>query len=1134
MKKKWLYPVWRFFSFRSGKTFRIMKISVFLFLTGIISIYAGNSYSQTTRLSLDLRETTVGEVLTNIENQSEFYFLYSNKLVDVNRKVSLRAKNKPVSNILDHLFADTDIRYVVFDRQIILSPEEMLKKTIEQQNAPPQEIVVTGKVTGEDGNSLPGVNIVIKGTITGTITDVDGNYSIEVEGPDATLVFSFIGYRSQEVEISGRALINITLAGEAFGLEEVIAVGYGFKKKVNLTGSVTAVNSDVLEKIPPFGSTTNALAGRLPGLISKQTSGSPGRDAASLTIRGFGNALIIVDGVESNFNNINSNEIESISVLKDASAAIYGARAGNGVILVTTKRGTEGKPVITLNSSYSLQNITNFPKPMSAGQYAEYDRESKIHRGLSESQMQFTQEEMELFYAGTDPNYPNTDWYDVLVRSSAPMEQHNLSIRGGSDRLKYFGLFGFMNQETFWKNNGGDFQRYNIRANVDAKITDNLSMQLNVSNINEYRKFPASAGGDDYNFFRGFWQTWPIHPSSLPDPTKIPYTGDFNSLISTNREISGFSDDDFQNIKIGASINYDFPFLKGLSAKLFINYDQDYQNVKTMGTPVDTYSYDHDSGIYTLMGQKTKGSLSHRDSRSRMITNQFSFNYDREFAEKHTVSFMALYESIDYNNEYITASRINFLTNSIPYLFAGSVDNQSANGSASEMGRKSYIGRLNYSFKNKYLFEATMRADASAKFPSEKRWGYFPSLSAGWRISEESFMKDNIVWLSNLKLRGGVSNTGYDNVGNFAYLSGYQLGGKYIIGTDILDGLVSTGLANPNLTWEKVSIFNLGFDFSLFKSKLYGEFDVFYRKLTGIPATRLLSLPSTFGASLPPENLNSSNDRGFEALIGTRGSKGDFSWDISGNVSWSRAKWDHYEEVDYSDDSEMARVYQISGQWTDRVMGYKTDGLYTSQEEIDGMTFDQDQLGNTTIKPGDIKYIDVNKDGVLDWKDKVNIGNGSLPHWMVGLSTNLNYKNFDLFLLFQGSGGNYVSVILPWCEQLFIERWTEENNNPNALFPRSGSLAQGGGGSDFYLKKEDYIRLKTLNFGYNLPKNLLKFAKINSLRIFFAGTNLFTLDRLKKYGLDPEAPSTAGKYYANNAFFYPQQRTFTFGLTLTL
>ncbi len=1110
------------------KIIRKMKLTLLIVLLSAFQIFANSVYSQNTRFTLTKENATIENVLNTIENQSEFYFLYNGKLVDVTQEVSIKVENQNLEQTLNKLFMHTNIIYKVFDRQVVLSPSEGIDNNQQQKS-------ISGKVTDSSGAPLPGVSVVVKGTTTGVITDMDGKYTLVKVPENATLQFSFVGMKTQELKMIGKTTINVALSEETVGIEEVVAVGYGVQKKVNLTGSVASINSNVLKNIPSIGSTTNALAGRMPGLISTQASGAPGVDAASLSIRGFGSALVIVDGIESSFNNIDPNEIESISILKDASAAIYGARAGNGVILVNTKRGKDGKPTITLNSSYTLQSITNYPEQLTSAQYVEYDRESRSHLGALQ---RYTQLDLDKYLAGNDPDYPNTDWQKVLMRTVAPMQQHNLSVSGGSDKIKYFGLIGFLDQETIWKKNGGDFQRYNIRSNIDAKITEDLSLQLDFSNINEIRKFPARDGGNaNGGEWHDLWLSLPIYPSSLPDPSKLVYAADGlgGAINSTNRAILGFADNDAQNIKAGTALKYEFPFIKGLSAKLYINYLQNYNNAKTMNKPGNFYIYNYANDTYTLKATwNPEANLTQTSSRNRTITNQFSFNYDRIFAKDHTISALALYESIGYSDEYITASRYHFLTPAIEYLFAGSVKDQYAYGSASEMGRKSYIGRLNYSYKNKYLFEATLRADASAKFPSEKRWGYFPSISGGWKISEERFVKENIEWIENLKLRGSIGNAGYDNVSNFAYLSGYQFGSNYFFGTDITNGLKSTGLANPDLTWEKISTYNLGLDFSIYKSKLYGEFDVFYRDLSGIPATRLLSLPSTFGASLPPENLNSSNDRGFETQIGTKGSKGDLFWDISGNISWSRAKWGHYEEPDYSPDPEMASVYQISGKWTDRAIGYKTNGVYSSQAEIDAMTFDQDGLGNKTINLGDIKYIDINKDGKLDWKDKTDLGKGTTPHWMFGLSINLKYKNFDFSTLFQGAAGNNISIpglndVPNLSKQMFNDRWVEETNNPHATYPRSGSIAQGGGFSDFYLKKAGYIRLKTLNLGYNLPVNLLKYAKLNNLRIYFAGTNLLTIDRLKKYGFDPEAPLQVDTYK-----YYPQQRTFTFGINLTL
>ena len=514
-----------------------------------------------------------------------------------------------------------------------------------------------------------------------------------------------------------------------------------------------------------------------------------------------------------------------------------------------------------------------------------------------------------------------------------------------------------------------------------------------------------------------------------------------------------------------------------------------------------------------------------------MLTRQFSVNYDNTFAEDHSLSVLALYEAIDYSGNWMSASREDLLTPSIEELFVGNTETMKNDGASSEMGRKSFVGRFNYSYKNKYLLETTLRADASAKFAPGHRWGVFPSASVGWRISEESFMLNTKSVVDDLKIRASYGRSGNDAVGNFQYLSGYKLNGYYLLGDKSMLGIATTGLANPNLTWEKFEIWNLGLNYSFLSRLIYGEGDVFYRKRTGIPATRTMSMSPTFGATFPQENINSLNDRGFEFMVGSSKSFKNFSYDISGNISWSRAKWDHYEEQIYTD-PDQKRINQKSGQWVDRQFGYISDGLFTSQEEIDNLDFDQDNKQNTSLRPGDIRYVDVNGDKVLDWKDQVEIGKGTMPHWMYGLNVNLKYKDFDLAALFQGAFGysSYISLwhnTLTYPQELFDLRWSENNNVADALYPRLGGAATNGHMSDYFYKKAGYLRLKSFALGYNLPKELCTKLLIQQCRVYFAGTNLFTLDKLSKYHIDPEAPSGQG------GFYYPQQKTLSVGINLS-
>ena len=1093
-------------------------IMVLICFIGLLSSF-GKSYSQNTKLSIEFKNSSIENVLNYIESCTEYSFMYDNKKIDISHEVNINVKNQTIESIIDQLF-ENGVNYQMIGKHIIITPKESQLSTSTQQSHS-----IFGKVTDSSGASLPGVSVVIKGTTNGTITDADGKYTLSNVPGNATLQFSFVGMKTQEISASGKTTINVVLAEITVGIEEVVAVGYGTQKKGNLTGSISNVKSEKLT-IAPIASTTNALGGQLPGLVAKQTSGEPGADAASLSIRGFGGALVIVDGIESSLNNLDANQIESVSILKDGAASIYGARAGNGVILVTTKRGSNQKPTFTVNSSLTYQGITKMLKPGSSGQQTEMQREAWIQAGNSESTAPWSADAVQKFYEGTDPLYPNTDWYHELIRDWSPQQQHNISVRGGSEKIKYYGFIGYMDQETIFKKNGGNYQRYNLQSNIDAKITDDLSLQLDIASYVDDNLTNARGMHVGGNIWQDYWYTRPWYPAHLPDSNKVPYAdgaGTGGLHVTSNMAIGGYTKSISQDFKGTVSLTYNIKAIKGLSAKAFANYDKSYDTYKLFQRPVNLWKYDPTSQIYTLAATYgTKASLNQSASNASVFTQQYSLSYDNTFKDHH-ITALALYESIDYKGDTLYASRINFLTSAIDQMFAGSTTGMSNGGSATEMGRKSYVGRLNYSYKNKYLLETIFRADASAKFSSSKRWGYFPSVSLGWVISQEEFMKQ-YGNLDNLKLRASYGQSGNDAVGNFQYLSGYAYGATYLLGSDPQQGLVSTGLANPNLTWERMKISNLGIDFSFLNRKLYGEADAFYRERSGIPVTRNATLPSTFGASLPSENLNSLNDRGFEFNLGTAGKIAEVSYDVSGNISWSRSKWDHYEESDYTDPDQL-RIYKKSGKWTDLTFGYLSDRLFTSQSEIDQLKFDEDLKGNKSLRPGDIRYKDVNNDGILNWKDQVDIGKGTTPHWMVGFNTNFKYRNFDLSALFQGAFGyyTYIKNLSSMLSTLtYNSRWTTDNNDPNAIVPRLGGNAVNSYLSDYYYKKSGYLRLKSASFGYNLPKSLLDRISFSQVRFYVSGTNLLTYNRLNKYGQDPEAPNTG--------WYYPQQRTISFGV----
>jgi len=1074
------------------------------------------------------------KIFSVIKKQSGYVFFYTYSSLQAAKPITIHVKNASLQEVLDICFQDQPLSYRILGKTIVVEP-----KGVRKGDSPPPAIPafkanidVTGKITdGATGNPLAGATVKVKGFRQSTTTDENGIFTMQVPDSATTLVISYVGYETTEAPISGAGPLKLTLKQKETKAEEVIVIGYGTQKRGNLTGSVSSVKSEDITGAP-VASTANTLAGRLPGLISLQSGGQPGSDQAGLAIRGFGQALWIVDGVESDFNNIDPNQIESVSILKDGSASIYGSRAGNGVILVTTKRGKDQKPVVALNSSYTLQGITSMTRPTSSGQYAEMQNEKFLNQGLTAP---YTADQIKKYYDGTDPQYPNTNWFKETIRDWSPQQQHNFSVRGGNDRIKYYGFIGYLDQESVWRSNGGKYSRYNLQSNIDAKITDNLSIQLNISSVIETRKFPwrtQSAGAN--SLWQDLWNSLPIYPATLPDPKKNSYAngqGVGSIKLISDYNIAGYDKNNNNNSKATFIANYRIHAIQGLSAKAFINYEQNYRDDKNFTKPYDFYTYDASTQKYALAGALgTQARDIMQNNEFRNITGQLSLNYDRTFGGGHHLTALALYEVIDYSTNYILAGRDNFLTPAVEQLFAGAVQTSQATGYATEMGRASYVGRINYSYKDKYLLETTLRADASAKFPSQKRWGYFPGVSLGWRINQESFMR-NVAAIDELKIRASYGSSGLDNVGNFQYLSGYQFDGQWLIGANTQVGLVSTGLANPNLTWETIKIYNLGTDLSLWRRKLFGGVDVFYRELSGIPATRVLSLPNTFGASLPQENLNSQNNRGFELTLGTSGSIRDLKYEISGNISWSRAKWDHYEEQKYTDPDQI-RISQLSGKWVDVQYGYRSAGLFTSLDEISKLKFTY-PAGNSTLRPGDIKYVDVNGDGLLDWRDQTAIGKGTVPHWMVGTTMNLKYHQFDFAALFQGAFGYYNYIQLDhgninYTEVQYELRWSEKNNSANAFFPRLGGSTTNGFVSDHFYKKAGYIRLKSLSIGYNLSKDIIRKCNLQGLRIYFAGTNLLTFNKLKDFQVDPESPS------GNAAYYYPQLRTMTLGVNVSL
>lgn len=989
---------------------------------------------------------------------------------------------------------------------------------------------ITGSVTNQKNEPLVGVSILIQKTTKGTTTDASGMFKLRIaEGTETVLEVSLVGYQKQLIKVGKQTTFQIQLLTATGALDEVVVVGYGTQKKINITGSVTTVSAKKIENLP-VANISSAIVGRLPGLIAINRGGQPGEDAPIISIRGFENMLVIVDGVENDFNNIDPKEIDNISILKDASAAIYGARAGNGVLLVTTKRGKSGAPTISFSSFYGNQAPTRIAKQVDAPTYARMVNEAEIEGG---GQAKYTADEIEKFRNGTDPKYPNTNWYNQTFNKTAPIAQFNVNTSGGSEKINYFFSVGYLKQDGLLKTSDLGFKRFNLRSNIDVKINNSLSVSLDLSGRVEQRDQP---GGSVDQILGDLTFSQPIFAAHFPDPTKLAYSGHLSTqpLGRSNKDFSGYSNDNRRIFNASLTFKYDFAFVKGLSAKALFNSSMYYGYTKNFSKEFHIYNYDPVSGSYSDagLGQNSKTQLNESFGRATDLTSQVSLNYIKKVG-LHDIQALVLGEFIQNRSNNFKAHREGFLSTSIDQLFAGSAANQDNGGTAGQDGRIGYAGRLNYAYNSKYLVEATLRYDGSARYISSKRWSYFPGVSVGWRLSKEKFLT-NITAIDNLKLRASYGKAGNDYVGQFNYLTGYNFGGNNVFGDPgvINTGIVTRGLANPDLSWEKTTTNNIGLDGSLWKGLLSFELDWFYRKVTDVAGYRNRSLPTTVGATLPQENINSYDNRGFEIVLRHENTVNKVRYSLEGNLTYSRAKWIHYDEPTYADAVTKNRL-QLSGQWKNRFFGYEAAGLFQSQDEINKWPVVQDGNGNSTLKPGDIKYKDYNGDGVLDYKDQHVIGKGSTPDIFFGFNIGAQYKGFDISVLLQGAANfnAYFSGLVtdPFTNgnvpfKYLTDYWTPQNTG--AKYPR---LVYGGAynnkfTSTFWLQDAKYLRVKNVQLGYTIPKSVLSKMKISAVRIYVAAYNILTFDKVSPY--DPETGFSTG-------LFYPQQKSYNAGINIT-
>jgi TonB-linked SusC/RagA family outer membrane protein len=1000
-----------------------------------------------------------------------------------------------------------------------------------------QTFTVKGVVTSEDGEGLPGASVILKGTSTGTTTDVDGKYTLNLPDGSGTLVYTFIGFIAQEVAVGNRSQVDVKLAPNNKLLDEVVVVGYGTQKKATLTGSVSEVKgSDIVKSPQP--NLSNSLAGRFSGFVANNRGGEPGYDGSSYTIRGFASTgnndvLIVVDGIPGQvggMDRLDPNDIESISILKDASAAVYGSRAANGVILVTTKRGTTGKPVISYSFNQGFSSATRLPKMADAATFGTILNEIDYYNNPSGGMNQFySAEEIEKFRNGSDPiNYPNTDWQKVALKNVALQNQHNLSINGGTDNVKYYVSLGTIYQDALYKNSATKYKQYNFRSNIDANITKDFKVSLGLNGRQENRVFPASSAE---NTFRSIYRAYPTVIDRYPNGFYSTGVENANpAVLGTSMGGTNSNPASIFNGIVRAS--YNLPFVKGLSVDGFYSVDKSFNFTKNFGVPYTLYNYNKNTDAYSQVvtgGSAGKASLYQKQVNLTNITQNIRLNYLKSFGG-HNINTFVAYEQNKRNEITFDANRINFPTVVTPELSQGgaAATDKNNSGSSYNFTRKSFIGRFAYDFNEKYLAEVQARVDGSSIFPKGKQYGFFPSVSAGYRISEEDWFKNSVRFIDDLKFRASYGSLGNDNVGQFQFYNNYSFVNQYVTGNQVITpGIDLTKLANPNITWETSKKMDIGLN-AIFLKNFNIELIYFNQKRSDILASRNASIPNTSGivnphgsgALVPDENLGKVNNAGFEATLGYSHA-GNFRYNISGNITYAKSK------IIFRDEAPGALEYQReTGGPLYTYLLYKAIGIYRTQADLD--TYPHLQGAQL----GDLIFEDYNGDGKITADDKVRTEYGNVPLLTYGVTFNGGYKAFDIAVVLAGQG-MVSQYVLPESGQVgnFYSTWADNRwspSNPDGSFPRadtraSSSINGGLNQNDFWLNNASFIRLKNIEFGYTLPQTALSKIKISSLRVYASAFNLFTITGVKDY--DPEGSQGSGQ-------FYPQQRIMNLGVNI--
>ncbi|TDQ77932.1 SusC/RagA family TonB-linked outer membrane protein [Sphingobacterium yanglingense] len=1089
----------------------MVKLIATLIIAFAATTMASESIAQGT-VTFRFRDVKLKNLLNSIEEQTGISFIYNDDQLEGVRVSSIDVSNKEWTKVLIPI-----LKTELFQADFIGKNRVLIRKIPLDQ-----EKIAFGTITDKDGKALAGVSIRQKNSKNSTQSNSDGQFSLVVDDESAIIQFTFVGFLPEEVGYQ-KASMNIVLVEDLAQLEEVMVVGYGTQKKATLTGSVSQISgTDLKKSVAP--NLSNSLVGRLPGVIANNRSGEPGNDYSEIFIRGKGSLgnnspLYVIDGVANRggIERLNPSDIESVTVLKDASAAIYGAQAANGVILITTKRGGSSKPVITYEGNYGLSEHTRTPNLMDGYQFMVYDDEINAHFGRTQKYKDIKNGYLD----GTiDPLlYADTDWMKSIFRRS-PQTQHSLSLRGGDEKVKYYLSGGLLYQEPGFRNTNLNFKTAQFRANIDAKINNNLSVLAEVANRQENRH------NSNYTMGTFFWEAFHAYPF-LHDyyPNGLPGPGISwgNNLVILAGGKTGYQKikDNFLNTKVGFDLKAPW-IVDGLFFSGYAAFDTQARNEKKLNDMWDAYRYNPSTKEYDNIRETTGEAninLSQRNDDIQTSTYHFKLGYEKEIGNHHINAFVA-YEQSKTEGDWFSAYRRDFLSNAVAYMFAGSDNQKNNDGKATISARQNYFGRFGYGYKEKYLVDFTLRRDGSQNFVRDARWGWFPGVSAAWRISQEEFFKNSVPVINEFKVKASWGKLGNDRVDPFQYVSTFNLNEGALFGIDPKreKGFTVGRLANPNITWEKVDTKNIGFESVLLNHSLSFDFQYFYSMRTDILTQKQASVPRYTGLTLPDQNIGEISNRGIESSLLYRGKSSSFNYFVGGNFTFVRNKIHFFDEAENTPEWQRRTGHSI-----DSWLVYKADGIYQNQAEIDAGP----HFLNTS--PGDIRYVDIDGSGSITSNDMIRIHSSPIPEIIYGINMGGTWKNVELNVLWQGQG-RAQQMIRPGSYNrhttYFDNRWISAEETPDAKYPRAFDRDDtfNSQNSTFWLKDASFIRLKNVELAYNFSPQFLERLKMQNFRIFLSGFNLFSIDHIKIQ--DPEGTSAGGMYY-------PQQRIYSAGINVS-